>query len=45
VLVEGVQRGIRSGVLDAGRVMSASEPLIAHFQQLTADALLADAAR
>ena len=41
-LVEGVQRGIRSGVLEAGRLMSASEPLIAHFQQLTADALRAD---
>ncbi len=44
VLVEGVQRGIRSGVLDAGRLMTASEPLIAHFQQLTADALLAEPA-
>jgi hypothetical protein len=43
-LVEGVQRGIRSGVLDAGRLMSASEPLIAHFQELTAEALRADGA-
>jgi phenylpropionate dioxygenase-like ring-hydroxylating dioxygenase large terminal subunit len=43
-LVEGVQRGIRSGVLEAGRLMSASEPLIAHFQQLTADAVLAASA-
>jgi phenylpropionate dioxygenase-like ring-hydroxylating dioxygenase large terminal subunit len=43
-LVEGVQRGIRSGVLEAGRLMSASEPLIAHFQRLTADALRADGA-
>jgi len=38
-LIEKVQRGIRSGILGEGRVMTASEPLIAHFQQLTADAL------
>jgi choline monooxygenase len=38
-LIENVQRGIRSGILAEGRVMTASEPLIAHFQQLTADAL------
>jgi phenylpropionate dioxygenase-like ring-hydroxylating dioxygenase large terminal subunit len=38
-LVEGVQRGIRSGVLDHGRVMSASEPLVAHFQRLTFEAV------
>jgi phenylpropionate dioxygenase-like ring-hydroxylating dioxygenase large terminal subunit len=38
-LVEGVQRGIRTGVVEAGRVMTASEPLIAHFQQLTEEAL------
>jgi phenylpropionate dioxygenase-like ring-hydroxylating dioxygenase large terminal subunit len=42
VLVEGVQRGIRSGLVEEGRLMSASEPLLVHFQQLTADALLAD---
>ncbi|TMK69439.1 MAG: aromatic ring-hydroxylating dioxygenase subunit alpha [Actinobacteria bacterium] len=38
-LVEGVQRGIRSGVLDAGRLMPQSEQLVAHFQRLTAEAL------
>ena len=42
-LVEGVQRGIRSGLVENGRLMSASEPLIAHFQRLTEEAL-ADAA-
>jgi len=39
VLVEGVQRGIRSGVLEAGRLMPQSEQLVAHFQRLCAAAL------
>ena len=39
VLVEGVQRGIRSGALDSGRLMPASEQLVAHFQGLVAKAL------
>ena len=39
VLVEGVQRGIASGRLDHGVLMSHSEQLIAHFQSLTAAAL------
>lgn len=39
ILVEGVQRGIRSGLVETGRLMSASEPLIVHFQRLTAAAL------
>jgi phenylpropionate dioxygenase-like ring-hydroxylating dioxygenase large terminal subunit len=38
-LVEGVQRGIRSGVLEAGRLMPESERLVAHFQALCAAAL------
>jgi choline monooxygenase len=38
-LVEGVQRGIQSGVLDAGRLMPQSEQLVAHFQGLCAEAL------
>jgi choline monooxygenase len=38
-LVEGVQRGIRSGVLEAGRLMPQSEQLVAHFQRLCAAAL------
>jgi choline monooxygenase len=38
-LVEGVQRGVRSGVLGEGRLLSESEHLLAHFQRLCADAL------
>ena len=38
-LVEGVQRGVRSGVLDEGRLLSESEQLVAHFQALCMDAL------
>jgi choline monooxygenase len=38
-LVEGVQRGVRSGVLTEGRLLSESEQLVAHFQRLCADAL------
>jgi phenylpropionate dioxygenase-like ring-hydroxylating dioxygenase large terminal subunit len=39
-LVERVHRGMRSGVLEAGTLMSASEPLVAHFQRLTTEALV-----
>jgi carnitine monooxygenase subunit len=38
-LVEGVQRGVRSGLLDEGRLLSESEQLVAHFQRLCAEAL------
>jgi len=38
-LVEGVQRGLRAGVLTEGRVLSESEQLVAHFQTLCAEAL------
>ncbi|HKN63453.1 MAG TPA: aromatic ring-hydroxylating dioxygenase subunit alpha [Gaiellaceae bacterium] len=38
-LVEGVQRGVESGAVDHGVLMSESEQLIAHFQALTAAAL------
>jgi phenylpropionate dioxygenase-like ring-hydroxylating dioxygenase large terminal subunit len=38
-LVEGVQRGVRSGSLEHGFLMSSSEQLIGHFQQLTRAAL------
>jgi phenylpropionate dioxygenase-like ring-hydroxylating dioxygenase large terminal subunit len=38
-LVEGVQRGVRSGVLTEGRLLSQSEQLVAHFQRLCAEAL------
>jgi phenylpropionate dioxygenase-like ring-hydroxylating dioxygenase large terminal subunit len=39
VLVERVHRGLRSGVLGAGRLMGESERLIAHFDGLVRDAL------
>jgi choline monooxygenase len=39
VLVEGVHRGVSSGAFEHGVVMSRSEQLIGHFQQLTAAAL------
>ncbi|MDX6398751.1 MAG: choline monooxygenase [Gaiellaceae bacterium] len=39
VLVERVQRGVRGGGLDHGRLMLESERLIAHFQGLLLDAL------
>jgi len=38
-LVEGVQRGVRSGMLAEGRLLSESEQLVAHFQRLCAEAL------
>jgi phenylpropionate dioxygenase-like ring-hydroxylating dioxygenase large terminal subunit len=38
-LVEGVQRGVRTGVLPEGRLLSESEQLVAHFQRLCAQAL------
>ena len=39
VLVERVQRGVRSGLLDGGRLLPESERLIAHFQGLLVEAL------
>ena len=39
-LVAGVQRGVSSGALDHGVLMSRSEQLIGHFQALTAAALV-----
>src|SRR6266567_1532288 len=38
-LVEGVQRGVRSGILREGHVLSESEQLVAHFQRLCVEAL------
>jgi choline monooxygenase len=38
-LVEGVQRGVRSGILTEGRLLSQSERLVAHFQRLCREAL------
>ena len=38
-LVEGVQRGVRSGFVPEGRLLSESEQLVAHFQGLCRDAL------
>jgi len=39
VLVERVQAGVRSGLIDEGRLMPQSEQLVAHFQALVLDAL------
>ena len=39
VLVERVQKGVRSGGLEHGRLLPESERLIAHFQSLVVDAL------
>jgi hypothetical protein len=38
-LVERVHAGVRSGLLDQGRLMPESEQLIAHFQSLVLDAI------
>jgi phenylpropionate dioxygenase-like ring-hydroxylating dioxygenase large terminal subunit len=38
-LVQGVQRGVRSGLLPEGRLLTESEQLVAHFQRLCAEAL------
>ncbi|MDX6505503.1 MAG: choline monooxygenase, partial [Gaiellaceae bacterium] len=38
-LVESVQSGMRSGLLDAGRLMPESERLLVHFQRLVREAL------
>jgi choline monooxygenase len=38
-LVEAVQQGVRTGLLEGGRLITGSERLTAHFQHLTAEAL------
>jgi phenylpropionate dioxygenase-like ring-hydroxylating dioxygenase large terminal subunit len=38
-LVENVQKGVRSGVLEEGRLLGESERLIAHFDRLVREAL------
>jgi choline monooxygenase len=38
-LVEGVQRGVRTGVVPEGRLLTESERLVAHFQRLCVEAL------
>ena len=38
-LVESVQAGVRSGLLEEGRLMPESERLLSHFQQLVREAL------
>jgi choline monooxygenase len=40
-LVESVQAGVRTGILDEGRLMPESERLVAHFQALVVEALAA----
>jgi choline monooxygenase len=39
VLVESVQAGVRSGLIEHGKLLPESERLIAHFQQLVREAL------
>jgi choline monooxygenase len=39
VLVERVQKGVRSGLVDEGRLLGESEQLVARFQELVASAL------
>ena len=39
VLVESVQAGVRSGLIDEGRLMPESERLLAHFQALVREAV------
>jgi phenylpropionate dioxygenase-like ring-hydroxylating dioxygenase large terminal subunit len=39
ILVERVQAGVRSGVIEEGRLMPESERLVAHFHSLVVDAL------
>jgi choline monooxygenase len=39
VLVERVQAGVRSGLLDEGHLMPQSEQLVAHFQALVLETL------
>ncbi len=38
-LVESVQRGVRSGLLETGRLLPESEKLLAHFQALVREAI------
>jgi choline monooxygenase len=45
VLVESVQRGMRSGVFDHGRLLLPSEALIGHFQRWVAGALNGNGSR
>ena len=39
VLVERVQKGVRSGLIGEGRLLGESEQLVACFQELVADAV------
>ena len=39
ILVERVQQGVRSGLIEGGRLLPESEQLVAHFQSLVVDAL------
>jgi hypothetical protein len=42
VLVERVQVGMRSGLIDAGHILPESERLITHFERLLVEALGAE---
>ena len=39
VLVERVQKGVRSGIVEQGRLLGESEQLVARFQELVGTAL------
>jgi len=39
IVVERVQQGVRSGLIEGGRLLPESEQLVAHFQSLVVDAL------
>jgi choline monooxygenase len=43
VLVERVQRGVRSGLVREGRLLADAEQLVAHFDRLLVEQLGADA--
>lgn len=45
VLIESVQKGVRSGSLDTGRIMLSSEKLISGFQNYVLDTLTSNAAQ
>jgi hypothetical protein len=40
ILVERVQQGVRSGLIEGGRLLPESEQLVAHFQSLVVEALV-----
>jgi hypothetical protein len=43
-LTDSVQRGLRAGIPEKGRLLAGAEHLVGHFQRMVASALLGDAA-